>query len=963
MNFALFNSRSICNKTVGVLQLLTDFDVDICCVTETWLRKADTAKFAEMKELGYAIHSQPRAGRGGGVAILYKNSLRLTPQKCKRFKTFESIESTYKSSTGEILRISSIYRSGTSTSQSANVPLFLDEFESFLTSLLDKPGKPLIMGDFNIHVEDQTDSTSKRFSHVLQSNGWKQHVATATHRDGGTLDLIITRDDAFKHDTLGVSDIVITDSGTTSDHLFLAFNCNVSPELASPPQPIVYRKIMSIDFDSFTEDILKSKLCDVDSFGSLDEAVDLYDSQLSSILDKHAPLKVFTPKPNSSEWWTGDCQEAKTMRRKIERIYKHHMDNPDAKRLYRKAAMKAASVIDMTRNKFYREKLKNCKGDSKKTYAAVNKLLNKEKISTATPSASSNSVNASNFKDFFKAKVDRIYNNIDAERRRTPTQSLPVQPSHEMPALNSFSLVSDEELLTIVKEMSHKYCDLDPLPIKILLKFLPELLPLLSFIVNESLLSGSFPNKLKEALVRPSLKKTDLDSECLGNYRPISNLSFLSKIIEKCVALQLTKYLEENQLFSKYQSGYRKYHSCETATTKIHNDILVMTDNRSKIVLLLLDLSAAFDTVNHKRLLEKLHLMYGIGGASLLWIKSYLKDRSFCVKVKDSCSERTELTIGVPQGSILGPLLFILYTKDLEDIAKNHGCYIHLYADDTQLYFTFDAIDMSNLELKIQACLEDIKTWMVHNFLQLNASKTEVMILSSKHDHSSTPVELNLTVNGCPSEVNWSVKSLGVLLDNKLSMSAFITSIIQACNLQIRNLWFIASKLSLNLKIQLVHSLVLSKLDYCNSILYGISSKDLQRLQKIQNSAVRFIFGKGKKAHVRQLLKKVHFLPVEYRILFKIALLTYKCVNNLAPSYMKDLIDIRKATIKNVRLDTDYFLLECPPSPSFVNTEKAFSFCSPKIWNSLPFDIRSASSVIQFKSLLKTHYFSLAFPG
>lgn len=961
MNFGLFNSRSICNKTISVLQLLSDFDLDICCVTETWLRKADTAKFAEMKDLGYAIHNQPRAGRGGGVAILFKNCLKLTPQNSKRYKTFESIESTYKSSTGDIVRIATIYRSGTSTSLSANIPLFLDEFECFLTSLLDKPGKPLIMGDFNVHVEDLSDSTARRFIHVLKSNGWQQHVASATHRDGGTLDLVITRDNTFLHDSLEVSDMVITDSGTSSDHLFIAFNCNISPEIAVPPQPILYRKIRAIDMDSFTEDILKSPLCDVDSFVNLNNAVNLYDTHLLAILDKHAPQKMFIPKPNSAEWWTNHCQEAKTMRRRIERIYRSNMDNPDAKKLFKKAVTNAASVIDLTRDNFYREKLKSCEGDPKKTYSAVNKILNKEKINTATPSASSDAEIAENFKNFFREKVDKIYKGIEADQTKCHHHSAPLPTAHVQTVIHSFDPVSDGELVSIIKEMSQKYCDLDPIPTKIMLKCLPELLPVLSYIVNGSLKSGSFPKKLKEALVRPSLKKTNLDSECLSNYRPISNLPFLSKIIEKCVAIQLTKYLEENHLFSKYQSGYRKYHSCETATTKIHNDILLMIDNRSKIVLLLLDLSAAFDTVNHNRLLKKLHLMYGISGIPLLWIESYLKDRSFCVKVKDSCSVHTELSIGVPQGSILGPLLFILYTKDLEDIAEKHGCYIHLYADDTQLYFTFDVINSSNLELKIKACLDDIKSWMVDNFLQLNASKTEVMILSSKHDHSmSLPAELQLTVNGSPTEVNSSVKSLGVFLDNKLSMSDHITSIIQACNLQIRNLWFIASKLSMKLKIQLVHALVLSKLDYCNSVFYGISTKDLQRLQLIQNSAVRFIFGKGKRAHVTDLLRKVHFLPVKYRIMYKIALLTFKCVNNLAPSYLKELIILRKPTVKNVRLDSDYFLLETPHY-SLVSTEKAFSVCCPKIWNSLPFETRSACTLTQFKSSLKSHYFELAF--
>ena len=960
MNLALFNCRSICNKTTGVLQLLSDFDTDICCVTETWLKRDDHAKFAEMKDLGYSIHSQPRAGRGGGVAILYKNGIKISGQSSKRVKTFESTECTCKSATGDILRVVSIYRSGTATSQCANIPQFLEDFEQLLSDLVDKPGKPIIMGDFNIHIEDVNDSLSHRFDTLLKANGWIQHISTATHQDGGVLDLVITRDSCYTHDHIDVLDPVVVDSGTSSDHYFIAFQCNISLMPSTPPEPITYRNIKTIELDAFVEDILTSELCDSDCFINLENAVELYENKLKSILDKHAPEKTFIPKEKSKEWWTGHCQEAKTMRRKVERIFLKQCDCPITKKMYRKAARKAASIILSTRDGFYKDRLQECSGDAKQTYSVVNKLLNKERFSTAVPSSSSNSTNACNFAEFFKGKVDKIYDGINLERKNfDDTEDVITETRTSQ--LTSFSLVSDEELTSVIKSMSKKFCDLDPIPTKLLLNCLPELLPLISFIVNESLSKGVFPQQLKEALVRPSLKKPSLDSEYLSNYRPISNLSFLSKIIEKCVSLQLVKYLEDNSLLSKFQSGYRKHHSCETATTRIHNDILVTIDKRSKVVLLLLDLSAAFDSVNHQRLLKKLQFSYGIRGVTLEWIRSYLQSRSFSVKVKDSCSPETVLEVGVPQGSILGPLLFILYTKDLEDIASRYNCKIHLYADDTQLYFTFESGDEANLEITLARCMTDIKSWMVVNFLQLNPSKTEVIIISSKYDQSSSPTELKISSLDNAHVVNQTVKSLGFHLDSSLSMSDQITSVVQACNIQIRNLWFIASKLTYDLKIQLVHALVLSRLDYCNSMYHGISLKDLGRLQKVQNSAVRFIFGRGKRAHTTQLLKKVHFLPVKYRIDFKIALLTYKCLNNLAPEYLKELVVPRKQSVKSVRLDDDYFILDYPACPNYLNTYKAFTYSSAKVFNSLPYHIRSAESVLLFKSKLKTYFFSLAF--
>ena len=252
---------------------------------------------------------------------------------------------------------------------------------------------------------------------------------------------------------------------------------------------------------------------------------------------------------------------------------------------------------------------------------------------------------------------------------------------------------------------------------------------ILLFIINQSLSEGVFPSDIKTALVRPAIKDQNGDPNSYKNYRPISNLPFLSKILEKCVQKQLNDHLDTHNLHAEHQSGYRVNRSCETATLAIYNDLLCISDARSKVILLMLDLSAAFDTVCHDALLKKLHKKFGISGKVLEWLTSYLDGRSFSVTINRSKSGKCMLRIGVPQGSILGPILFILYTKDINFIAKKHGFNIHMYADDSQLYIEFNPLsqNIDDVEEKIIHCLQEIKEWMLSNKLKLNPEKTEAL--------------------------------------------------------------------------------------------------------------------------------------------------------------------------------------------------------------------------------------------
>ena len=598
--------------------------------------------------------------------------------------------------------------------------------------------------------------------------------------------------------------------------------------------------------------------------------------------------------------------------------------------------------------------------------------MDKEYVKNSLPNNLPKHDVASTMKEFFYDKVHKIYSDIKNQHEilglsKEDINSNKSSKHSYCPSFAKFNEVSESDLIQIVSSINEKNCLLDPIPIQLFVDCLPELTPILLFIVNESLSHGIFPSQLKNAAVKPSIKKQDGNINDYKNYRPISNLPFLSKILEKCVLQQLDVHLTTNNLHAEHQSGYKKFHSCETATLRIYNDLLCITDNDKQAILLLLDLSAAFDTINHTILLKKLRHSFGLKDQVYNWFESYLAGRSFNVIIGNCKSNRSFLRIGVPQGSLLGPILFILYTKDLEAIAARHGFSIHLYADDTQLYIEFDVLNSNahDFESKVISLLEEIEVWMVSNYLKINTEKTELLVISKKiqsnNDNSITKLRLN--INGDVIEPATIAKSLGVKFDTTLCFTEHVNSIIQSCNINLRNLRAIASKLSFDLKVQLIHSLIFSKLDYCNGLLYGAPKCLIAKFQRVQNSAVRFLYGSKVKKwdHITPFLKEAHFLPVDMRIKYKIALMTYKCVNNLSPLYLTNLIELKNDSSKALRNDKDYFKLKVPLIPNYNRTQRAFKYSSPEVWNSLSYQLHSCDSVETFKKDLKTYLFKQYF--
>lgn len=524
--------------------------------------------------------------------------------------------------------------------------------------------------------------------------------------------------------------------------------------------------------------------------------------------------------------------------------------------------------------------------------------------------------------------------------------------------MSIFTPTTEKEIEKLIKTASSATCDLDPIPTKLLKTECLEILcPVITNIVNLSMSTGTFPTKFKHALVRPLLKKSHLDAEIMKNYRPVSNLTCVSKLIEKIVAARLQEHMKENELNEIFQSAYKKGHSTETALLRVHNDILSAIDKGHAMLLVLLDLSAAFDTIDHDTLLTLLQDVIGVEGIAHAWFQSYLSGRTQSVAIDGILSALIALIFGVPQGSVLGPLLFCVYILLLGKIIRRHNMNFHIYADDTQIYCSFSANSMesatSALE-RIAACISDIRAWMAHFKLKMNEDKTEFVVVSSPHFMNALKT-LSLSIGNITVVPSDNARNLGVLFDSHLNMKKHITSICRSAFVHLRKIGAVRKFLSDVCTAQLVHAFVTSRLDYCNSLLAGLPNSSLGKLQKVQNTAARIITRTKKYDHITPILIDLHWLPISLRVEYKILLLTFRAIRGLAPAYLTELIAPYNPS--RCLRSSSHNLLQCPKSRLATYGDRAFCVVAPKLWNSLPLDLRSTDSLNSFKSGLKTVFF------
>ena len=403
---------------------------------------------------------------------------------------------------------------------------------------------------------------------------------------------------------------------------------------------------------------------------------------------------------------------------------------------YRQMCRTSNRLINKSRHDHYAAQIEsaNCCKDRWRT---VNSLLHSGKKRTVHSSADNSKLCVS-FSNYFADKIDKLKRVVASEVIALGTPR-PAELHFTGLALNNLSCVTLVEVSKILTSIPAKSSPLDFIPTSLLKQCNMLFAEIIARLGNMSFSQGIFPTKYKFSVVTPLLKKPNLNSDVPANFRPISNLNNISKIIERLFLSRIQPHVCSSGNFSPTQSAYRRHHSTETALLHTLDYVYHSSDNRQPTIVVSLDFSSAFDTIDHAILLSRLNDCFGLSGNALAWVESYLQNRYQCVQLGQAASPYTLCLTGVPQGSVLGPLLFSCYVSPISSIASSHNVGIQQYADDTQLYIALKASESSTQLAQFSSCLSSLHDWFCHNGLSLYSSKSESILFGSSQRMCSFP--------------------------------------------------------------------------------------------------------------------------------------------------------------------------------------------------------------------------------
>ena len=820
-------------------------------------------------------------------------------------------------------------------------PERFNEFENVIDKI-DAENKELyILGDVNCNLLPEASAhISSHLTNIFDIYGLSQLITEPTRVtlvSKTLIDLCITNSPE-KVSNSGVIHLGI------SDHSLVFMTRKVHHDRFCP-RTIEMRQFKHFQKNKFLNDLEQMPWSNVDLCSDPNDMWHEWKQMFVSCMDKHAPRKLKRISKKRAPWIT------KGLLNKIHRrdlIKKKAISSNDHEmwEQFKCARNQANNAIKQAKKRYFSDNLKVSKGNPRKTWNLINELTSRNTSkSTNILEIQVDNRTISSPGDMAEAFNDHFTNIGQVLAQEVP--SAEVNPefylSHTDKAFH-LKTPSLDVVFNLLRNIDEKKATgLDMIPSKLLKMAASIVTPSLTAIFTKSIITGIYPTEWKMARVTPVFKKGEKSD--LNNYRPISVIPVVSKVFEKIVYDQLYQYLNDNQLLSSCQSGFRSLHSTLTALLEATNSWSVSIDNGFLNGVVFIDIKKAFDTIDHEIILRKLSY-FGADQATAKWFQSYLSNRTQRCNVNGNLSTASTVTCGVPQGSILGPLLFLMYINDLPNCLRVAAP--RMFADDTSI--TLSAKTVADLKLAVTSELNNLTCWLRANKLSLNVAKTELMIIGSRQRLNTQCEEINISIDDRTIKRVDHIKSLGLTIDAQLSWSKHVDEISKKVSSAIGALKRVRPFIPTDVAVQIYNALILPHFDYCSPVWDGMSGCLSDKLQKLQNRAARVITQSPFDTSSNLLLAMLRWEKLSLRRKKQKALIMYKTLNELAPDYLQCLFTERHVNDYNLRNLEGKLSL---PKPNTNYLKRSFCYSGACLWNNLPQDLKSVCSIGQFKRGIK----------
>ena len=897
---------------------------DIIILTETWLTELDR-DYANI--YGYtATHTIRNTGRSGGVSIYVRNcyDVDVLSGLCICSETIESCAVEVNIG-GQNISIVGIYRPHNDT---------IDNFSNVMNMLLEDPilnnKKICLAGDFNVNLLNSDSHDVISFVNNMQSSHCLPIITKPTRFPSGNN---IGEPSLLDH--MWLNNIEVYTSGIIlydlTDHcpVFVCFNHGVVDDRHKFVK-VKFRVQSNKCHDDFIDELGRINW-DFSDFNDINDKTAYFLDKINSLYCKCFPLrsKNISLKRLEKSWLTPAIIRSIKTKSNYFKLFRMGIISREVNNRYKNCLN---SIIRRAKNTYYNNVFVNCKNNVRKSWDVLKKLMCKtnDRKSIKSIIINNNVINCEHdisnaFHDYFSTVATKL------EEDMPPGDGLPPQITPVPQSMFLFPATADE-CNKVISNLKTSNAGSNNMSVPILKNVKHILASPIAYLINDSFQSGIFPDSLKIACITPIFKQGDCS--LLSNYRPISVLPILSKIFEKCIANRLTKWMSKHAIISPKQFGFQKGKSTIDALSSLTDYIYNSINSKHHLISIFIDLRKAFDTVQHSLLLDKLYLM-GVRGLSLSLIRSYLRDRRQCVRVGTTISDYKTINIGVPQGSILGPILFLIYVNDLPNVSQLLSTV--LFADDTSL--SLSAPQFDNLIAMVTGELEKMRMYMLRNRLSLNLDKTFAVVFSNRHFDVNNLN--NLKIGDCNLNVLNECKYLGLTIDSKLRFNSHINNIASKVSKTVGIMYKLKHSVPDYVLLNMYYCMIYPYFIYANLIWGGTHDTYLKDLFLLQKKIVRIITNSEFLAHTGPLFAKLEMLKVSDIHRYLISIHAFKSLDSYSihqHSYFTRNRNNLVPTFQRISL-----------------TQNSLSYKLPSYWNNLPSHVKNCSSLSSFKKGLKLH--------